>query len=314
MIWTGRQPPAVGWDLTQSLAAQLSAFDSISLADLNSVALLDRIEVKYLLPLAWLSDVLLHLRPDYAALVVADRRLNHYRTLYFDTPDLTMYRRHHMGARNRYKVRSRQYVDSRITFLEVKHKTNKKHTVKSRLPTSEFITSMNRCSLEFLRDKCPYNAIELAPALWNTYSRVTLASKSRCERVTLDIGLAFAWQGKKMELPALVVAEVKRDGSSHDSDFITLMRQMGVRKTGFSKYCVGVSLLYPELKHNRFRSAHRQIARLSTEDSMPLTELLLGFIINLCVSIVIVRFIYYPVRHDKNDVFTFVAFNTVIFL
>lgn len=46
---------------------------------------------------------------------------------------------------------------------------------------------------------------------------------------------------------------------------------------------------------------------------MPLTELLLGFIVNLTVSIVIVRFIYYPLRHDKNDVFTFVAFNTVIF-
>ncbi len=46
---------------------------------------------------------------------------------------------------------------------------------------------------------------------------------------------------------------------------------------------------------------------------MPLTELLFGFIVNLCVAIVIVRFIYYPLRHDKNDVFTFVAFNTVIF-
>lgn len=46
---------------------------------------------------------------------------------------------------------------------------------------------------------------------------------------------------------------------------------------------------------------------------MLLTELLLGFIVNLCVAIVIVRFIYYPLRHDKNDVFTFVAFNTVIF-
>jgi hypothetical protein len=41
------------------------------------------------------------------------------------------------------------------------------------------------------------------------------------------------------------------------------MRQMGIRKTGFSKYCVGVSLLYPEIKHNRFRAAHRLIARLS---------------------------------------------------
>jgi hypothetical protein len=267
MIWTGWQPSAVGLDRSPPFAAQLAAYDSISLAELNSVALLDRVEVKYLLPVSVLDAALLHLRPSYSALVTADQPLNRYRTLYFDTPDLAMYRRHHMGARNRYKVRSRQYVDSCNTFLEVKHKTNKRHTVKSRLPTSELITGMNRCSLEFLRDKCPYNAIELVPTLWNTYSRVTLASKTRCERVTLDTGLAFSWQGKKVELPAVVVAEVKRDGSSHDSDFMALMRQMGMRKTGFSKYCVGVSLFYPEVKHNRFRSAHRLIARLSEERS-----------------------------------------------
>jgi hypothetical protein len=46
---------------------------------------------------------------------------------------------------------------------------------------------------------------------------------------------------------------------------------------------------------------------------VPLTELLLGFLVNLTVTVVIVRGIYYPLRHDKNDVFTFVAFNTVIF-
>jgi hypothetical protein len=44
-----------------------------------------------------------------------------------------------------------------------------------------------------------------------------------------------------------------------------------------------------------------------------LAELLLGFAVNLFVALVIVRGIYYPLRHDKNDVFTFVAFNTVIF-
>jgi hypothetical protein len=46
---------------------------------------------------------------------------------------------------------------------------------------------------------------------------------------------------------------------------------------------------------------------------MPLSELLLGFLVNLIVAVLIVRGIYYPLRHDKNDVFTFVAFNTVIF-
>ena len=46
---------------------------------------------------------------------------------------------------------------------------------------------------------------------------------------------------------------------------------------------------------------------------MPLLDLLLGFLFNLAIAIVIVRGIYYPLRHDKNDVFTFIAFNTVIF-
>ncbi|MBN8637201.1 MAG: DUF4956 domain-containing protein [Anaerolineae bacterium] len=42
-------------------------------------------------------------------------------------------------------------------------------------------------------------------------------------------------------------------------------------------------------------------------------ELLTGFGLNLIIVIIIVRFIYYPRQRDKNYVFTFFAFNTVIF-
>jgi hypothetical protein len=267
MIRFDSRPPATGWGAPPLASAQLAAFDPISLAQLNSVALLDRVEVKYLLPACLLEDLLLRLRPNYLALAIDDRRLNHYRTLYFDTPDLAMYHRHHMGARSRYKVRARQYVDSHLAFLEVKHKVNKQHTVKRRLSTTHLLTGINRAALEFLRDKCPYNALELVPALWNTYTRVTFASKTHCERVTLDLNLAFAWGGQKAGLPAVAIAEVKRDGATHDSDFIALMRALGIRKAGFSKYCVGVSLLYPGVKHNRFRAAHRLLARLSAGES-----------------------------------------------
>lgn len=40
---------------------------------------------------------------------------------------------------------------------------------------------------------------------------------------------------------------------------------------------------------------------------------LLGAGINLLIALVIVRFIYYPASPDKNFVFTFLAFNTVIY-
>lgn len=42
-------------------------------------------------------------------------------------------------------------------------------------------------------------------------------------------------------------------------------------------------------------------------------ELLIGFAINFLIALFIVRFIYYPVKQNKNYVFTFIAFNTVIF-
>lgn len=40
---------------------------------------------------------------------------------------------------------------------------------------------------------------------------------------------------------------------------------------------------------------------------------LLKFAINLAIVFVIVRLIYYPQRRDKSYVFTFIAFNTIIF-
>ena len=44
-----------------------------------------------------------------------------------------------------------------------------------------------------------------------------------------------------------------------------------------------------------------------------LTEFILTFGFNLLVAVALVRFIYYPVTRDKSYVFTFLAFNTIIY-
>ncbi len=44
-----------------------------------------------------------------------------------------------------------------------------------------------------------------------------------------------------------------------------------------------------------------------------LMNFILSFFFNLLVVFVIVRFIYYPSTHNKSYVFTFIAFNTIIF-
>ena len=42
-------------------------------------------------------------------------------------------------------------------------------------------------------------------------------------------------------------------------------------------------------------------------------EFLISFLFNLSVALVIVRLIYYPQKHNKRYVFTFLAFNTIIY-
>jgi hypothetical protein len=240
----------------------LRSFDPITLSEMADVALLDRMELKYIMPQRTLARVLSSLSADYRVLAIAGRRLSHYRTLYFDTADFALYRRHHAGAPERYKVRAREYVDSQAAFFEVKHKTKSRHTVKSRIPTVGLVTTLGGQAADFLEDACPYAADELAARLWNQYTRITLVSKTRPERVTLDLDLSFSWDGESVELPGLVVAEVKYQGTGYSSDFVRRMRELHVRGTSFSKYCIGISLLYPQEKHNRFKAKHQLIARL----------------------------------------------------
>ncbi len=47
--------------------------------------------------------------------------------------------------------------------------------------------------------------------------------------------------------------------------------------------------------------------------STDLTNLILGAGVNLLIALVIVRFVYYPGTQNKNYVFTFLAFNTIIY-
>ena len=244
----------------------VSQFQPISLAELGSRALLDRVETKYAMSEALLDSVLAAISSRYYVLEVEGQRFNHYRTLYYDTADFAMYRRHHIGASDRYKVRARQYVESQVAFLEIKHRTKKKRTVKSRIPTADLVTHLaddpSELAAEFVDEHCPYTVEDLTPRLWNSYTRITLASKTACERVTLDLDLSFDWEGQRTSLPGIVIAEVKQAAHAGASDFVTLMRQRSVRKTGFSKYCLGVSLLHPEVKHNHFKTLQRLVARI----------------------------------------------------
>lgn len=241
----------------------LQRFTPVNLAQMEDMALLRRIDTKYVLSETQLCRALNRLTADYRVLEVAGQRQQRYQTLYFDTPDFALYRQHHDGWRSRYKVRSRVYADSGLAFLEVKHKTNQNITVKHRVQTPELITRIDEWAEEFLYTCFPYPATALVVKLHNTFRRITLVSTSGIERVTIDLGLSSHANEAHLPLPGIAIAEVKQTAFSLRSAFVGQMRVLGVRPMSFSKYCIGVAQLYDQLKANRFKPQHLYLDKLS---------------------------------------------------
>jgi hypothetical protein len=251
-------------DATQH-SALLHRFDAIRLSEMDDVTLLQRTDTKYILSEDQLYRALARLTDHYQILEIDGLRAHRYRTLYLDTQELALYRQHHNGWRDRYKVRIRAYADSALAFLEVKHKTRAGTTIKSRRQTPELSAQIPPDAQSFLRAKYPYPVEKLEAKLLNTFQRITLVSTHNVERVTLDIGLLSLWNGTGVSLAGVAIAELKQVRFSVDSAFVCQMRALGVRPTSFSKYCIGVSTLYPRIKHNRFEPQLRQIAKLLHE-------------------------------------------------
>lgn len=240
----------------------LEQFDPISLPEIGAVSLLNRIDTKYLLKINQLATILRQVQGTYRVLSIEELRLNRYQTLYYDTPDLALYRQHHNGRAERYKVRARRYVDSDLTFFEVKHKTNHQRTIKTRLRIPEVMGVMEQPVRLFVSQNTPFVAEDLEPKLWNRYLRATLVSVSSPERVTVDVNLEFEWRDNCRVLPGIAIVEVKQGSFSRDSDFIQQMRHLRVRPTAFSKYCAGIWLLDDTVKANRFKQQMRLVYKI----------------------------------------------------
>lgn len=59
-----------------------------------------------------------------------------YDSVYFDTPQLDSYLLAARGRRLRFKIRTRTYVDSSLSFMEVKTGSGREATVNERIPYS----------------------------------------------------------------------------------------------------------------------------------------------------------------------------------
>lgn len=228
-------------------------FSPISLKEMDSISLLNRTDTKFLISDQQLLSALAGLEHDYQILSVGGQRLNHYRTLYFDTPNFDLFNLHVNQRADCYKVRSREYADSGDSFLEVKHKTRQNRTIKNRIPTTQPVIQMTLEAEYWLNNVLPYDSRSLEPKLWNTFTRITLASKERCERVTLDVDLTFFTAQNTIQLDGIAIAEVKMNSCHQPSPFLAQMQAQKLHPRGFSKYCIGVSMLYDHVKKNALK-------------------------------------------------------------
>ena len=247
--------------------AIINSFDSISLDEMSSVKLMNRVDTKFVTTMPRLLKLLEMARRDYFMQEIDGERNSRYTTLYYDTPALDMYISHHNGCLGRQKVRVREYVDSGQKFLEVKNKNNHRRTRKKRITIDEFNIEGEE-KRQFLEQLCWYDVNSLKPALRNWFNRITLVNKGKTERVTIDTGLRFHnyVSGIDKALDQAVIVELKRDGNV-PSPLLAILRDLRIFPHGFSKYCMGTALTNPFIKQNRLKEKIRYVNHLIDRDA-----------------------------------------------
>lgn len=231
----------------------LSDFPAVSLEDTQEVKLMNRIDRKYWFHRSLLPQVLKELKLFCDVLEVEGKRVVQYQTTYFDTINDEMYINHHNGNLARFKVRRRKYETSEIGFFEIKRKTNKKVTKKKRIETEFNKNELIAAENEFLAENSPYGNLNLQPSLCNKFYRITLITKCRKDRCTIDFLPHFWNKNGEVEFKNLVIFELKRGSKLNDSPVVSVLKQLGIRQRGLSKYCTGRALLTPGLKKNAFK-------------------------------------------------------------
>jgi hypothetical protein len=99
----------------------------------------------------------------------------------------------------------------------------------------------------------------------NDFKRITLVNHEQTERVTLDYNLNFTSNesGEKLDLPGVAVAEIKFENHLTGSALHAAMRTFRIRPRRFSKYAIGMALLHPGLKQNRFKNKVRKVNQIN---------------------------------------------------
>lgn len=243
----------------------VNGFEEISLGEIEKVAaLLDRIDLKFTINISELPEILEFVKPYYSSLCIEDKRIMQYKSLYFDTADFNLYKIHHNGKLNRYKVRIREYSDTNTVFFETKFKNNKGRTLKKRfVKHNEF--ELEEKESEFVREMTNIDPASLKAGIYVYYKRATLVNSESGERVTIDLDLTFKNETKEEKFPNVVIIEIKSSKGNMNSPLLEVLRNKKIEQFGMSKYCLGVSSLIDDVKRNNFKEKLLTLNKLNVK-------------------------------------------------
>lgn len=167
---------------------------TLDLDRIAAVRLMNRVDTKYLVDEALCMELLERAADQYYVQIIDDCRACRYATLYYDTPQWDMYHLHHNRRLTRQKIRTRTYVETGVTYLEIKNKSNKGRTHKRRMALDRSLfaaAATDTAAADFLRREARYAPETLSPSLATRFVRVTLVNRAMTERLTIDFDLHF---------------------------------------------------------------------------------------------------------------------------
>ena len=237
----------------------------ISLNEMSGIKLMNRTDTKFVTSKRKLVELLELAHGQYYVQQIDDKRIAAYRTTYWDTPTHRFYLEHHNTHAPRQKIRVRTYVDSDLTFLEVKTKNNHGRTKKKRItvPSQERQDVIDAGGTPFIQGLTGATFDDIIPTVQNQFQRITLVNYGKTERLTIDFNVQFHNFDTDCDAGTgdLVIIELKRDGNvpSHMTDIMLTHR---IKPLKISKYCIGTALTTPGIKKNRFKNKIRSIEKL----------------------------------------------------
>ncbi len=248
----------------QRIHELLSRLKPITLEQMSGIRLMNRTDTKFVTSKEKLASLLQMAEGKYYAQSIGGSMIARYMTTYWDTPGHLFYLEHHNGHSPRQKVRVRTYMDSGITFLEVKTKNNHGRTKKKRVEVPCQQVEPGGGNEEFLQGLVHKGLGDMLPTVRNQFHRITLVNYGKTERLTIDFDVQFHNEETGMDAQTgdLVIIELKREGNVY-SPVLDILRRLRIKPSGFSKYCIGSVMTNRTLKHNLFKPKMTALSRLS---------------------------------------------------